>query len=52
MVLAAFVYFMLFQTYGHVAFSALTLLVGTIRYDTIRYEMLFQRALESRHESA
>ena len=36
MVLAAFVYFMLFQTYGHVAFSALTLLVGTIRYDTIR----------------
>ena len=22
------------------------------RYDTIRYEMLFQRALESRHKSA
>ena len=24
----------------------------TIRYDTIRYEMLFLRALESQHESA
>jgi len=25
---------------------------NSIRYDTIRYEMLFKRALESRHESA
>jgi len=25
---------------------------GQERYDTIRYEMLFKRALESRHESA